>query len=132
MSTDYPTFDEQVPFNEEDSPFENAEFVENPEPRCPCVLLLDTSSSMKGQPIKELNDGLAFFGVRACGVTCEILQGLQIRDFNGGTLNDGFNDYVLADAYNISVNVVPIPAAVWLFGTALIGLVAVSNRRLQA
>ncbi|MAB80315.1 MAG: hypothetical protein CMJ89_13255 [Planctomycetes bacterium] len=62
MSTDYPTFDEeQVPFNDEDSPFENAEFVENPEPRCPCVLLLDTSSSMKGSPIKELNDGLEFF-----------------------------------------------------------------------
>lgn len=30
----------------------------NPEPRCPCVLLLDTSSSMSGQRISELNAGL--------------------------------------------------------------------------
>ena len=31
----------------------------NPEPRCPCVLLLDTSGSMLGKPILELNAGLA-------------------------------------------------------------------------
>jgi uncharacterized protein with von Willebrand factor type A (vWA) domain len=30
---------------------ETVEFAENPEPRCPCVLLLDTSSSMRGAPI---------------------------------------------------------------------------------
>ena len=34
------------------------EYAENPEPRCPVVLLLDTSSSMTGQPINELNQGL--------------------------------------------------------------------------
>lgn len=38
--------------------FEASEFAENPEPRVPCVLLLDTSGSMSGQPIAELNDGL--------------------------------------------------------------------------
>ena len=27
------------------------EFAENQEPRCPCVLLLDTSGSMEGRPI---------------------------------------------------------------------------------
>ncbi|MFM5980967.1 MAG: vWA domain-containing protein [Sphaerospermopsis kisseleviana] len=37
------------------------EFVENPENRCPVVLLLDTSGSMSGQPIEELNTGLAAF-----------------------------------------------------------------------
>lgn len=37
------------------------EFVENPENRCPVVLLLDTSGSMSGQPIQELNRGLAAF-----------------------------------------------------------------------
>jgi uncharacterized protein with von Willebrand factor type A (vWA) domain len=31
------------------------EFVENPENRCPVILLLDTSGSMSGQPIQELN-----------------------------------------------------------------------------
>ncbi|MBN3870963.1 VWA domain-containing protein [Nostoc sp. JL33] len=37
------------------------EFVENPENRCPVILLLDTSGSMSGQPIQELNQGLAAF-----------------------------------------------------------------------
>ncbi len=40
---------------------EAVEFAENPEPRCPCVLLLDTSGSMSGEPIKALNEGLQAF-----------------------------------------------------------------------
>jgi uncharacterized protein with von Willebrand factor type A (vWA) domain len=35
---------------------EVVEFAENPEPRCPCVLLLDTSGSMQGTPINALNE----------------------------------------------------------------------------
>jgi len=45
---------EQIPFGTED-------FAENPEPRCPCVLLLDVSGSMNGSPITELNAGLSTF-----------------------------------------------------------------------
>lgn len=42
--------------------FENsAEFADNPEPRCPCVLLLDTSQSMAGEPIAALSRGLHVF-----------------------------------------------------------------------
>jgi len=37
------------------------EFASNREQRCPCVLLLDTSGSMEGQPIKELNLGVQEF-----------------------------------------------------------------------
>jgi len=36
-------------------------FAENPEPRCPCLLLLDTSGSMAGQAITELNSGIRDF-----------------------------------------------------------------------
>ncbi len=43
------------------TPFGAAEFAENPEPRCPCLLLLDTSMSMSGARIEELNAGLAAF-----------------------------------------------------------------------
>lgn len=43
-------------------PFDATEFVDNPEPRCPCLLLLDTSMSMRGERIRELNDGLIAFG----------------------------------------------------------------------
>lgn len=37
------------------------EFFENPENRCPVILLLDTSGSMSGKPIQELNQGIAAF-----------------------------------------------------------------------
>jgi uncharacterized protein YegL len=41
--------------------FDQAEFAENPEPRCPVVLVLDTSGSMQGKPIEEMNEGLRAF-----------------------------------------------------------------------
>jgi uncharacterized protein YegL len=37
------------------------EFADNPEPRCPCVLLLDNSKSMSGSRIQALNEGLVAF-----------------------------------------------------------------------
>lgn len=37
------------------------EFAENPDARCPCVLLLDVSGSMNGAPIDALNEGLRAF-----------------------------------------------------------------------
>ena len=41
--------------------FETDDFASNPEPRCPCILLLDVSGSMNGQPLNELNVGLTTF-----------------------------------------------------------------------
>ncbi len=37
------------------------EFLDNPENRCPVVLVLDVSASMEGAPIEALNAGLATF-----------------------------------------------------------------------
>lgn len=45
----------------EQQPFGDPEFAENPEQRCPVVLLLDVSGSMSGRPIEELNAGLVQF-----------------------------------------------------------------------
>ncbi|MFT3827981.1 MAG: VWA domain-containing protein [Chitinophagaceae bacterium] len=45
---------EQIPFGSDD-------FANNPESRCPCMLLLDTSGSMAGMPIHQLNDGVQTF-----------------------------------------------------------------------
>ena len=45
----------------EQIPFGTNNFAENPEPRVPCVLLLDISGSMGGDPIRELNEGLAVY-----------------------------------------------------------------------
>jgi uncharacterized protein YegL len=49
----------QVDFNQQ--PFGDATFAENPENRCAVVLVLDTSGSMAGQRIQELNAGLQAF-----------------------------------------------------------------------
>ena len=37
------------------------QLADNPDPRAPCLLLLDTSASMGGEPIQALNDGLRVF-----------------------------------------------------------------------
>lgn len=37
------------------------QFAENPEPRCPCVLVVDVSASMEGDKIEQLNEGIATF-----------------------------------------------------------------------
>lgn len=42
-------------------PFDGAEFINNTEPRCACLLLLDTSASMSGSKIQQLNEGLRSF-----------------------------------------------------------------------
>ena len=53
---------EQTPYNMVDGKKKllpmAIEFVENPEPRCACVLLLDCSSSMDGNNISQLNQGI--------------------------------------------------------------------------
>jgi uncharacterized protein YegL/DNA-directed RNA polymerase subunit M/transcription elongation factor TFIIS len=40
---------------------ERLEFINNPEPRCPVLLLVDTSSSMSEGKIQEFNQGLSVF-----------------------------------------------------------------------
>ena len=42
----------------EQIPFGAIEFASNPEPRCPCVLVLDISGSMSGERVRELQKGL--------------------------------------------------------------------------
>src|SRR4029434_820597 len=51
----------EVPMTDQ-IPFGTDDFADNPEPRCPCVLLLDTSGSMQGAAIAALA-----VGVRKCG-----------------------------------------------------------------
>ncbi|MBE9142966.1 SAV_2336 N-terminal domain-related protein [Planktothrix mougeotii] len=47
--------------SEKEIDFTQLSFATNPEPALPIVLLLDTSGSMSGQPINELNQGLVTF-----------------------------------------------------------------------
>jgi uncharacterized protein YegL len=55
---------EQTPYQQTrylGSAFDAARFADNPDPRCPCVLVLDRSGSMTGDRIDELNAGLRQF-----------------------------------------------------------------------
>lgn len=47
----------------EQTPFEPGKigFADNPEPRCASILLLDVSGSMQGNPLSELQAGLAVY-----------------------------------------------------------------------
>lgn len=42
-------------------PFAGLDFADNPEPRCPCLLILDSSESMQGAKIDQLNRALLLF-----------------------------------------------------------------------
>ena len=53
--------DDRMPGGDDISLEDIVEFTDNPEPRCACVLLLDTSGSMHGPPIVALNEGIRAF-----------------------------------------------------------------------
>ncbi len=89
---------------------EQTEFVENPEPRCPVVLLLDTSGSMKGEPINELNAGLQEFdralkadSLAALRVEVAIVTfggGVRAMNVGGGAAFDAEQPFVTADSFH--------------------------------
>ncbi|MCS6976902.1 MAG: VWA domain-containing protein [Gemmatales bacterium] len=72
----------------EQQPFLNLEFANNPEPRCPCVLLLDTSDSMN--TIIENPGEDTGQTVYRDGRTCRILTGGITRM---DRLNEGLQAY---------------------------------------
>ena len=52
----------QVPYeNNNEKKYDLIEFIENSQSRCPYIVLVDSSGSMKGEPINELNEGLKLF-----------------------------------------------------------------------
>ena len=44
-----------------DLPFGDVDLIDNPEPRCPSVLILDVSASMQGPRLDALIEGLALY-----------------------------------------------------------------------
>ena len=56
-----PRDDDRMPGGDDPNLEDLVEFTNNPEPRCACVLLLDTSGSMHGPPIQALNEGIRAF-----------------------------------------------------------------------
>lgn len=63
----------------------SVEFEDNPEPRCPVVLLLDTSGSMSGRPIQELNEAVnAFAEETKADALASLRIEVAIVTFGGG------------------------------------------------
>jgi uncharacterized protein YegL len=62
-----------------------AEFADNPEPRCPVILVLDTSGSMKGKPIDQLNEAIRTFQKELKADTLASLRvEVAVVSFGGG------------------------------------------------
>ena len=69
----------------------------------------------------------------AAGATPDFsLTGQLIAAGNIGTAWDFFADTQYSERYDLSIVAVPVPAAVWLFGSGLLGLVGVARRKKQA
>lgn len=81
---------------------------------------------LDGQALTETVQGSGSFATKLW-----VWTGLLTSGVHTLTLND--IDVLAANGqYQIKVSAVPIPAAVWLFGSALVGLVGVSRRKVKA
>ncbi len=76
------------------------------------------STSLQYFSIKQAND-LFYFENTSGGTVTVALQGLT-------------ENYSHWTEYGPAVSQVPVPAAIWLFGTALVGFIGVSRRRVVA
>jgi uncharacterized protein YegL len=70
----------------------------NPEPRCPCILLLDTSGSMAGDPIQELNNGLQVFQTNLRGDDLTMLR-VEVAVITFGGSVEIRQDFTTADQF---------------------------------
>ncbi len=78
--------------------FGAVEFAENPEPRVPCLLLLDTSGSMNGSPISELNVGVRTFKDELMGDALAAKR-VEIAIVSFGSMPVVIQDFVGAEAF---------------------------------
>ncbi len=78
--------------------FAAIEFAENPEPRVPCLLLLDTSGSMSGSPIAELNTGVRTFKDELMSDSLASKR-VEVAIITFGSTPNVVQDFVGADAF---------------------------------
>ena len=80
-----------------------AEFAMNPDPRCACVLLLDTSGSMGGAPVEALNLGLRAFqtDVQSDPLAKRRVEVAIVTFGNGGVVK--MQDFIAAGQFSAPV-----------------------------
>ena len=74
------------------------EFVDNPEQRCLCILVLDTSRSMEGEPIAALNRGLQVFREELLQVALARKR-VEVAVVAFGAAVEVVQDFVTVDAF---------------------------------
>jgi uncharacterized protein YegL len=77
---------------------DHIEFAENPDPRCPCVLLLDVSASMQGESIAALNEGLKAFQREVSGDTIAARR-VEIAIVTFGSGAELTQDFITVDQF---------------------------------
>jgi hypothetical protein len=78
----------------------------------------------------EADNGVEFSvaGLYASGQLVDFPgQDLLIR-FGAGSADTNSISSMAEDTYSLQMQVVPVPAAVWLFGSGLVGLIAVARK----
>jgi uncharacterized protein YegL len=88
--------------------------VTNPAPRCPVILLLDTSGSMSGQPLRELQSGLdQFLKETSDDETASMSVELEIITFGG--------DAEISSAFAPVYDIADMPPALVATGSTPLG-----------
>ena len=88
------------------------------------------SQSTNGTGQTTVNwQGATFSGLNA-GLYTYALSGMTAANWNNwNSFDANWNGTLVISGTSVGVSGVPVPAAVWLFGTALIGFIGLSRRR---
>jgi hypothetical protein len=87
-----------------------------------------TWSNTIAAQLTDLGDGILFFGAQGTHSWADAPVDGTILNGTFSYADGSVNGNVIYE-FNPSISPVPVPAAVWLFGTALIGFVGMSRRR---
>jgi len=70
--------------------------------------------------------GCGFLGTSSCSGSTDLLS---VTAYDGDPFALDFNNITNLNGFSIEVSAIPVPAAIWLFGSGLISLIGVARRK---